>query len=132
MNTDKHRFKASFRKSLSVSIRVHLWLNKTNHYFEQKETKTTKMKTKKTYEMKGFLCFLRFILFNKTEPINSTAKDAKNRKNETEKTTTFRISLLRVLRGYKKPAIILNREKRQNTRKRPLPFRDISRFSRFK
>ncbi|MDR2674776.1 MAG: hypothetical protein LBC18_07895 [Opitutaceae bacterium] len=74
----------------------------------------------------------------KNEPLNPTAKDAKDtksRKNETEKTTAFRISFLRalrVLRGYKKSAIILNREKRQNTRKRPLLFSDISRFSRFK
>jgi hypothetical protein len=71
----------------------------------------------------------------KTEPINSTAKDAKDRKNETEKTTAFRISFLRALRalrGYKKPTIILNRKKRQNTRKPSFPFSDISRFSRFK
>jgi hypothetical protein len=32
----------------------------------------------------------------------------------------------------RKRTIVLNREKRQNTRKQFLPFRDISRFSRFK
>jgi hypothetical protein len=69
---------------------------------------------------------------SKKRTIKLTAKDAKNRKNEIGKTTTFRTFILRVLRGYKKQTIILNREKRQSTRKRSFPFRDISRFSRFK